>query len=63
MKRQRRTLDGVYLIATPAWTFGGGNAYGLLSGLWIDPRVGTGVAYFATGVPNDAPRSTRRSAG
>jgi CubicO group peptidase (beta-lactamase class C family) len=31
-----------------------GNAYGLLSGLWIDPQAGTGVAYFATGVPNDA---------
>ncbi|MGY0504914.1 serine hydrolase domain-containing protein [Luteimonas sp. e5] len=31
-----------------------GNAYGLLSGLWIDPRAGTGVAYFATGVPNDS---------
>ena len=29
-----------------------GNAYGLLSGLWIDRAAGTGVAYFATGVPN-----------
>lgn len=29
-----------------------GNAYGLLSGLWIDPEAGTGVAYFATGVGN-----------
>ncbi len=37
-----------------------GNAYGLLSGLWIDPRAGTGVAYFATGVPNDS--SGKRSA-
>ncbi|MDQ3159430.1 MAG: beta-lactamase family protein [Pseudomonadota bacterium] len=27
-----------------------GNAYGLLSGLWIDRDRGTGVAYFATGV-------------
>lgn len=31
-----------------------GNAYGLLSGLWIDRKAGTGVAYFATGVANDA---------
>ena len=31
-----------------------GNAYGLLSGLWIDPQRGTGVAYFATGVENAA---------
>ena len=31
-----------------------GNAYGLLSGVWIDPQVGTGVAYFATGVENAA---------
>ena len=27
-----------------------GNAYGLRSGLWIDPVSGTGVAYFATGM-------------
>ncbi len=32
-----------------------GNAYGLLSGLWVDPASGTGVAYFATGVPDAAP--------
>lgn len=32
-----------------------GSAYGLLSGLWVDPASGNGVAYFATGVP-DAPR-------
>ncbi len=31
-----------------------GNAYGLLSGLWVDKQTGTGVAYFATGVPNDS---------
>ena len=31
-----------------------GNAYGLLSGLWIDRAAGTGVAYFATGVPNNS---------
>lgn len=29
-----------------------GNAYGLLSGLWIDREHGTGVAYFVTGVAN-----------
>ena len=34
-----------------------GNAYGLLSGLWLDRAAGTGVAYFATGVPNDSTRA------
>ena len=29
-----------------------GNAYGLLLGLWLDRAAGTGVAYFATGVPD-----------
>lgn len=28
-----------------------GDAYGLKSGLWIDPKRGTGIAYFATDVP------------
>lgn len=28
-----------------------GDAYGLRSGLWIDPKTGTGVAYFGTDVP------------
>lgn len=28
-----------------------GSAYGLASGLWIDRKAGTGVAYFATGLP------------
>lgn len=32
-----------------------GNAYGLRSGLWINPEAGTGVAYFAVDVPDDAP--------
>jgi CubicO group peptidase (beta-lactamase class C family) len=32
-----------------------GDAYGLRSGLWIDPARGTGVAYFATDVGADAP--------
>ena len=31
-----------------------GEAYGLRSGLWIDPKRGTGVAFFATGVADDA---------
>lgn len=31
-----------------------GEAYGLRSGLWIDRERGTGVAYFATGLPDDA---------
>ena len=37
-----------------------GDAYGLRSGLWIDPKRSTGVAYFATDVPLDVP--PRRSA-
>ena len=32
----------------------GGNAYGLLSGLWIDRERGTGVAYLVTGVAADS---------
>lgn len=31
-----------------------GAAYGLLSGLWVDREAGTGVAYFATGMPDAA---------
>jgi CubicO group peptidase (beta-lactamase class C family) len=30
-----------------------GEAYGLRSGLWIDRRTGTGIAYFATGLGDD----------
>lgn len=37
-----------------------GNAYGLLAGLWVDRKRGTGVVYFATG--NDAPEPGERSA-
>ena len=33
-----------------------GEAYGLKSGLWVDPKSGTGIAYFTTAVPDDAPR-------
>ncbi|MDH7452258.1 serine hydrolase domain-containing protein [Luteimonas composti] len=37
-----------------------GSAYGLRSGLWIDPAAGSGVVYFATGVPDE--RTGSRSA-
>lgn len=37
-----------------------GNAYGLLAGLWVDRKTGTGVVYFATG--NDKPEPGKRSA-
>jgi CubicO group peptidase (beta-lactamase class C family) len=33
-----------------------GDAYGLRSGLWIDPARGVGIAYFATGNGDDPPR-------
>ena len=33
-----------------------GDAYGLRSGLWIDPEDGRGIAYFATGNGDDPPR-------
>jgi CubicO group peptidase (beta-lactamase class C family) len=33
-----------------------GEAYGLKSGLWVDPKSGRGTAYFITAVPEDAPR-------
>jgi CubicO group peptidase (beta-lactamase class C family) len=32
-----------------------GDAYGLRSGLWIDPVTGSGIAYFATGNGDDPP--------
>jgi CubicO group peptidase (beta-lactamase class C family) len=32
-----------------------GNAYGLLAGLWVDRKRGTGVVYFATGMDKAAP--------
>jgi CubicO group peptidase (beta-lactamase class C family) len=31
-----------------------GDAYGVKSGLWIDPDRGTGIAYFATGIADEA---------
>jgi len=33
-----------------------GDAYGLRSGLWIDPATGRGIAYFATGLGDDPAR-------
>ncbi len=33
-----------------------GEAYGLKSGLWVDPATGKGTAFFTTAVPEDAPR-------
>ena len=33
-----------------------GDAYGLKSGLWIDRARGLGIAYFVTGVPENAAR-------
>jgi CubicO group peptidase (beta-lactamase class C family) len=38
-----------------AWVGHAGEAYGLRSGLWIDRERGRGVAYFVTGVADDAP--------
>ena len=37
-----------------------GNAYGLLAGLWVDRKAGTGVVYFSTG--NDKPAPGAHSA-
>ena len=34
-----------------------GDAYGMKSGLWIDRARGRGIAYFVTGVPDNAPRA------
>ena len=33
-----------------------GEAYGLRSGLWVDPATGKGTAYFITAVADDAPK-------
>ena len=33
-----------------------GDAYGLKSGLWVDPRTGQGLAFFTTAVADDAPK-------
>ena len=41
--------DGVVRVGHP------GEAYGLRSGLWIDRKAGTGIAYFRTGLPATLP--------
>jgi len=33
-----------------------GDAYGMKAGLWVDRQRGRGIAYFVTGIPDDAPR-------
>lgn len=33
-----------------------GDAYGLKSGLWLDPLTGKGLAFFTSAVPDDAPK-------
>ncbi|WP_226019082.1 serine hydrolase [Novosphingobium sp. FKTRR1] len=44
--------DGRHRIGHP------GEAYGLRSGLWLDPASGKGVAFFTSAVADDAPRGT-----
>ena len=45
------------LLGDGAALFGhAGDAYGVRSGLWVDPASGKGVAYFATGLGDDPPR-------
>jgi CubicO group peptidase (beta-lactamase class C family) len=34
-----------------------GDAYGMKGGIWIDRARGRGIAYFTTGVPDNAPRA------
>ena len=36
-----------------------GDAYGLKAGLWLDRARGRGIAYFVTGVPDNAQRDAR----
>ncbi|MCF2515854.1 beta-lactamase family protein [Sphingomonas sp. G124] len=38
------------------WVGHAGEAYGLRSGIWIDPNSGVGIAYFVTGLTDDPPR-------
>jgi CubicO group peptidase (beta-lactamase class C family) len=33
-----------------------GEAYGLRSGLWLDPKTGKGIAFFVTAIADDAPK-------
>ena len=45
--------DDLFGHGRPRWGHAG-DAYGLRSGLWVDPARGTGVAYFATDVAVEA---------
>ncbi|OYY75621.1 MAG: serine hydrolase [Sphingomonas sp. 28-62-20] len=36
-----------------------GEAYGLRSGLWVDPTTRKGIAFFVTAVPDNAPKGMR----
>ncbi len=36
-----------------------GDAYGMKAGLWVDRALGRGIAYFVTGVPDEAQRDDR----
>lgn len=47
--------DGLFGDRTPRIGHAG-EAYGLRSGLWIDPVTGKGLAFFTTQVPDDEPR-------
>ena len=38
------------------WVGHAGDAYGLRSGIWIDRKSGTGIAYFVTGLPDEPSR-------
>lgn len=44
--------DGIARIGHP------GEAYGLRSGLWLDPKTGRGIAFVTTAVPDNAPKGT-----
>jgi CubicO group peptidase (beta-lactamase class C family) len=45
------------LFGNGRFAFGhAGDAYGVRSGLWIDPATGTGIAFFATGNGDNPPR-------
>ena len=53
----RRTGCNDDLFGNGRAVFGhAGDAYGVRSGLWVDPATGTGIAFFATGNGDDPPR-------
>ena len=55
----RECQDDLFVDGTPRWGHAG-EAYGLRSGLWIDPETGEGLAYFITAVP---PRASAEDEG